>query len=318
MPASQEQQWSSEEDAIIRTLVKQGLQLKQMPPHLPKRTLRGISCHVYALGLKSGNPRIKHSKNEMFWEMPNALNTYYAGLLAADGSVGGCRAILQWTCHKQDRWIMDRFVTDTKFTGHIVESLKKSPASDHMATHCRIAISACQKWNADLARNFNVIPQKAYRLRPPNISTDFLRCCYLIGYTDGDGCIHPGKNGMPQFQYVSASLSIITWIREFVESHFPFKIKQKTTKVRSFADGNYHSYTTYGMTAVKLFEFLRQIDVPRFPRKWDNPEFLAVAQTYRERWPEFFTPDKEVRFDSAGMFVAPILVETPKIEPIYP
>lgn len=307
MSASPEQQWSPEEDNIIRSLVKQGRQLKEMPPYLLKRTLRGIQCRVYTLGLKSGQPRTKHSKDELFWETPNPLNSYYAGLLAADGSIATARAALQWVCEKTDKAAMEKLVIATRFTGQIEESLKKSPCSENISTHCRLSFSACQKWNADLARNFNVIPQKAHRLAPPAFSSDFLACCYLIGYTDGDGCINVGKPKgvleMPALCYVSASLSIIEWIQSFVEAHFPFSRSGRRSNIRSSSERTYHHYRINGMNAIKLFDFLRRIDVPKFDRKWSNPAFLALVDTYKQRWPEYFAPDKELAFNEAGNIV---------------
>lgn len=302
MPTSPDRHWSPEEDSVIRSLVKVGSQLKDMPPHLPKRTLRGIQCRVYTLGLKSGQPRTKHSKDEAFWETPNPLNSYYAGLMAADGSVGGYREVLQWTCESADISSMAAFIRATRFTGRMKETLIHHPAGN-TSIHCRVFVSACQKWNADLARNFSVVPQKAHRLAPPAFSNDLLACCYLIGYTDGDGCVHACKTGMPQIQYVSASRAIIEWIQHFIDLHFPFKIRDTTTKIRSSSANTYHHLHIYGMVAIKLFDFLRRIDVPHFARKWDNPAFLTLVKTYRQKWPAFFAPDKELAFDPDGNIV---------------
>ncbi len=317
MSASPDKQWSPEEDNVIRALVLQGTQLKDMPPSLPKRSLRAIQCRVYGLGLKSGQPRTKHSKNEAFWAVPTPFNTYYAGLLAADGSVGGYREVLQWTCESADRDSMRRLIEATHFTGKITESVKRH-ATGNTSIHCRVFFSACQRWNADLARNFNIVPQKAYRLAPPAFSSDYLACCYLIGYTDGDGCIAIGKRenlpDAPVISYTSASRAILEWIQQFVETRFPFSVRAKREKhIGSSAEGSYHHYYVYGIAAIKLFDFLRRIDVPHFPRKWDNPAFLALVETYKAKWPEFFASDKELAFDPAGNIVfastlPPILV----------
>lgn len=300
MSASPEQQWSPEEDNTIRFLVQQAYQLKQMPPFLSRRTLRAIQCRVYTLGLKSGQPRQKHTKDEAFWEVPNPLNSYYAGLLAADGSVGGYREVVQWVCEKTDRAAMEGLLTASRFTGGITESPRKSPRSDNVSIHCRLLFCACQKWNVDLARNFNVVPQKTHRLAPPTFGSDLLACCYLTGYTDGDGCVHAGKHGWPALCYTSASRAILEWIQSFVETHFPFQIKRKPQLIRSSAGGTYHHYRVNGMVAIKLFLFLRQLPVPKFPRKWDNPAFLAIVEQYRQKWPAYFAPDKELAFDVNG------------------
>ncbi len=325
MPASPDRQWSTEEDNLIRSLVLQGTQLKDMPPSLPKRTLRAIQCRVYTLGLKSGRPRTRHSKNETFWETPNTLNSYYAGLMAADGSVGGYREVLQWTCESADRSSMEAFIRATRFTGRMTETLMHHPAGN-TSIHCRVFVSACQKWNADLARNFNVVPQKVHRLAPPTFQSDLLACCYLIGYTDGDGCISILKSNtdspMPVLSYTSASKDIVQWVRDFVDLKFPFSNRRnpKRAVIGSSPEQSYHHCRIYGLQAIKLFDFLRRIDVPHFARKWDNPAFLALVETYRQKWPEFFASDKELAFDPAGniVFAASLPPQIALPAPIYP
>lgn len=323
MSASLETQWTLEEDSIIRRCLAEGMQIKQALPLLPKRRIRGLYSRVYTLGLQSGQPRTKHSKDETFWETPNSLNSYYAGLIAADGSVGGYREVLQWTCESADRSSMQGLIVASKFTGQITESVKHH-ATGNSSIHCRMLVSACQKWNADLARNFNIVPQKSHRLAPPIFTNDLLACCYLIGYTDGDGCISIGKPKgapeMPVFCYTSASRAILEWLQSFVESRFPFSRAGRPNSIATSHNGNYHHYRVAGMVAIKLFDFLRRIDVPHFARKWDNPAFLALVETYRQKWPEFFAPDKELAFDPAGniVFASTFTAQSTPTPPISP
>lgn len=308
MPASKEQQWTPEEDNLIRDLVKQGMQLKDMPSHLPRRSRRAIECRVYNLGLKSGQPRLKYSKDESFWETPNMINCYYAGLAAADMSIQTTgRYMLLWECHSEDEQYMHEFIKRCKYTGTLFNTLDKSPRSSNIALHSQLRIGACQKWATDLARNFHIVPDKAYRLRPPEVSSDLLRCCFLIGYTDGDGCIHVNKNNIAHLHYVSASLDIIQWIREFADQCFPYRMRDRRRKVISSLASTYHNCNIYGIQAVKIFEFLRKIDVPRFARKWDSPAFLALCDQYHNKWPEMFVPEMEPSFDSSGNLVIPAL-----------
>lgn len=303
MPASKEQQWKPEEDNLLRSFVRQGLQLKQMVGLVPNRSRRAIECRAYILGLKSGQPRTKHSKDETFWSVPNILNSYYAGLAAADMSLGKERSTLAWACHIDDELYMETFAQNCGFTGKIVRINKKSPRSDNVSIHSTLRISACQFWNEDLAKNFNVIPNKVHRLQPPNIQSDLLKCSYLIGYTDGDGCIHASKKGTPLIRYASASQDIIEWIRSFVDSKFNFQVRPRKHRITSSAQNTYHSCNIYGMQAVKMFELLRTIDVPMFKRKWESPAFLTLVDQYKEKFPRFFAPDMELSFDETGSIV---------------
>lgn len=163
-----------------------------------------------------------------------------------------------------------------------------------------------------MARNFNLTPQKTYRLGPPPLGNDLLLCCYLIGYIDGDGCIYPNPQVGPQINFVSASPHIIHWVQRFIEAHFNFQVKLKPRKVRTSTNGRHHHYSIYGMTAAKFIDFMRKIDVPRFTRKWDQPEILAMIDGYRKKWPHLWTPENELSFDAGGNIVRG------KIAPVVP
>lgn len=213
------------------------------------------------------------------------------------------RFALSWQCHVKDEGAMLRFIKEARYTGKTFYVTEKSPYSENTAVHSCLRVSACQKWAKDLERNFNIVSNKTHRLRPPNLHSDFLKCCYIVGLFDGDGAVSHARLDMAHIAYGSASKDIVQWVYEFIESRFPFKMKKKTTKVKEMLDGRYYHYSLYGMSAVKFFDFVRRLDIPRFARKWDNPAFLALVETYRQKWPEFFSPDKELAFDPAGNIV---------------
>lgn len=296
MPASTEQQWKPEEDNLLRQSIKT-TSLKDL--QIGGRTRRAIESRACLLGLKSATPKIKHSKDESFWSVPNALNSYYAGYLAADGCVHDQCYSVSWAAQQDDRCALEAFKAAVRFTGDIKCAAKVTP-SGGISQMCTIRVANCKRWMADLATNFSVIPRKSRRLAPPNVTTDFLRCCYLIGYIDGDGCIHADNRGQAQIRFVSASRDIIAWLQWFIESRFPFQMRAKPKHITTSANGAYHHYSVYGMTAIKLFEFLRHIDVPKLARKWESPTFLAAVATYRQDYPGYFTSDKEPRFDGSG------------------
>lgn len=303
MPASKEQQWTVEEENLIRALINKGVMLKDMEPYFARRKRRGIEEHVYKMGLKSPNPRTKHSKDEAFWEVPNPINSYFAGILGADGCIHPQNNSISWVCEKTDREALLRFVESTKFTGKIRCFDKQTPNGSRVAVHCGLHVSACQKWSSDLAKVFNVTPQKAHRLAPPVLANDYLMACWLIGYTDGDGCIHIANTGLPMIRYTSASHHLISWIQTFVETRFPVQMRKKSTKIQISTNGTYASYCVNGLRAIKLFELLRSIDIPKFDRKWNHPRFLETAARYRREYPEFFTPEYELAFDPSGKIV---------------
>lgn len=313
MPASKEQLWKPEEDQIIRDLVKNQYRIMDMGIFLPNRTQRALYCRIYELGLKSGSPRTKYSKNETFWEIPNAINCYYAGWIAADGSIDNEKHTLRLSCEKSDEPSLYRFMKESEYDGKIFNTLKKSPSSDYISIHSTLAIGACQKWNEDLKRVFNLFQNKTYRLAPPNLGNDYLMCCYLAGLLDGDGALSSAQSTqMIHIAYGSASRLIVEWVQKFVDEKFPFRAKNNERAiVKNKLDGRYFHYSIYGVKAAKLIELFRTLPIPRFVRKWDNPTLLTLIDSYHKRFPSFFTSDQQLAFDSSGKIVFANTLSTP-------
>lgn len=311
MPASKDQQWKPEEDNLLKKLINEKYSLKKIAEFFSNRSRRAIENRTYVLGLKSGTPRTKHTKNEDFWNIPNPLNCYYAGLAAADMCVQKNRSLLQWQCHIDDVVYMKNFIRDTKFTGKEFYVKNKSPKSDNISIHACLRVNS-KKWKEDLAKNFNIVPEKTYRLRPPTFSSDYLTCCYIIGLLDGDGAISWSKSTRtPHIAYGSASKDIVYWFQNFVESKFPFGVRKLKEKNITVAENNsYYRYNIYGLRAIKFIEFLRVIDVPHFSRKWDNPEILIIIEEYKNKFPEFFTPEQSLRFDINKNIVLPNYIDS--------
>lgn len=322
MPASKELRWTPKEDSLLRSLIDKGISLKDMPPYFQRRGRRGIESRTYNLGLKSGTPRTIHSKDESFWSIPNPTNCYYAGMVAADGSLNSEQHTFSWTAAKADEEHLLRFIQTVKFTGEISRTIKKSPSSDTICYHSAVRISAAQKWLEDLKKNFDLFQNKTHRLRPPPLGNDYLMSCYLIGLLDGDGAISFSRESkIVNISYGSASKDIVDWVREFVDKRFPFYIRKKPPAiVKELLDGRYYHTSIYGLKAVKLIELMKTLPVPRYGRKWENPELLSIIEHYRRKWPEYFTPDQEMAFDPSGNIVfAHTLVEaaaSPKTEEI--
>lgn len=305
MAASKDRQWTHEEDSLLRSLVEQKTSTKNMPSHFPKRTLRGIETRVYTLGLKSGTPRTIHSKDELFWDTPNPINCYYAGMVAADGSLNSEKHTFAWTAATADEEHLIKFAATVKYTGKISHVSKKSPSSDTICYHSALRISAAKRWLEDLKRNFDLFQNKTYRLRPPPLGNDYLMSCYLVGLLDGDGSLSFSRElKTVHIAYGSASKDIVQWVREFVDQRFQFAVKKKPPAiVKTLLNGRYYHTSIYGLKAVKFIELMKTLPVPRYSRKWENPELLAIIDRYHQKWPQYFIPDQEMTFDPSGDIV---------------
>ena len=318
MPASKELQWTAEEDRLLRSLIEKKISLKDMPQYFARRGRRGIESRVYNLGLKSGTPRTIHSKNESFWSIPNPVNCYYAGMVAADGSLDSGRHTFSWSSATADEEYLLKFIETVEYTGKISRMTKKSPSSDTICYHSSLRISAAQKWLEDLKLNFDLFQNKTHRLRPPSLGSDYLMSCYLVGLLDGDGAISfSRKDKLVNIAYGSASKDIVHWVREFVDKNFPFSLKNKPPAiVKTKLDGRYYHTSIYGLKAVKLIELMKTLPIPRYARKWENPELLTIIDHYHQRWPQYFALDQKMAFDPMGNIVfAKTLSDMPQLSP---
>lgn len=315
MSASKDRQWAPEEDQLLRTLIEARHFFREMVPFFPKRTQMAIESRARDKGLHSGRPAKKYTKNEAFWEIPNPLNSYYSGLMAADGClVRGTASALMWKCSGDDVEYVTRFIASCGYTGPIQHASIDHPVKG-VVRYPYVRINSCQKWHADMERNFSLTPQKTRRLAPPSLTSDLLLCCYLIGYIDGDGCIYPNRSSFAQVNFTSASLAIIEWVKRFTDKHFNTQVQVRERNIQTPDHGRFHHFSVQGLSAGLMIDFLRRIDVPRFARKWDNPAILALIDGYRAKWPHLFAPENELSFDAAGMIVRGV---QPALAPVIP
>jgi len=285
--------WTKEEDILLVSLLGK-TSFEEMAKWFENRSATSLRNHA-AKKLKLGNSYAyrKHTKNEPFWENPNPLNCYWAGFLAADGYIcekQGHEAVKVALSIKDEKHLK-KFKEDCGYTGIISKRQSRFSNQEHRpyTTLVSLQINACKKWVADMKSNFNLCQCKSKILQGPNLSDDYLKLCFLIGYIDGDGCVSWDKyKKQPTIRFVSSSHTIIEWVKDIVDKNFnvsiiktpkSFNIKRKLTM---------STLAVSGLRAAKLFDALSAIDVPKLDRKWKNPEFLAELALYKQRFPSFF------------------------------
>lgn len=307
-----QKKWTPEEDTRLKEYCANGsLSFREMSV-LFNRSLDSVASHASWLGIGSNyvQPNL-YARNETFWSVPNMINSYYAGIVASDGSVDWERNGWFWALQEKDKCYLEEFAKHSKYTGKIGFQ-EKWGYGKNKSRQNYLHVYGASKWNADLHKNFNIVPIKATRLLPPSLSSDLLRCCFIIGVIDGDGSVC-FTSKTETINITSSSRALIEWIRDFTCAHFDFRAPRsgnRYPRVNEVRDG-YYAFAVNGLKAIKLFDFLRRIDVPHFVRKWNNPAFLTLVETYRQKWPEFFAPDKELAFDPAGNIVFATTLATP-------
>src|SRR6478736_6952159 len=134
-----------------------------------------------------------------------------------------------------------------------------------------------------------MVQNKTYRLEPPELNWE-MSMALLIGYTDGDGCINLNKDHGLSFKWCSCSENMLTWIQDIIDNKmelFQYAIKANYKKRNiNFSTQNCKNFGVTGLQASILFDYLRQINVYKMPRKWDRPEILEFVDQQKQKFPE--------------------------------
>lgn len=285
--------WTKEEDMLLISLLGK-TSFEEMAKQFKSRSATSLRNHA-AKKLKLGNSYAfrKYTKDESFWETPNPLNCYWAGFLAADGYIcekEGHEAVKVGLSVK-DLNHLEKFKNDSQYTGKIEQRQRRFSNNklSPYTTLVSLQINACKKWVADMKYNFNLCQCKSKILQGPNLSDNYLKLCFLIGYIDGDGCIHWDKwKKQPTIRFVSSSHTIIEWVKDIIDKNFNVSIIKTPKSFNIKRKSTMSTLAVSGLRAAKLFDALSAIDVPKLDRKWKNPEFLAELALYKQRFPSFF------------------------------
>ena len=130
------------------------------------KTKSQIKIKSYNLKLNTfyiGNPQLSISRkrlevNHNFFEIPNILNCYYAGLLAADGYVSNNRNLIAINLKLDDKKYLEQFKKYISFSGEIKVQTRKSFGK--FSNHAHLNIFS-YKWKNNLNENFNISNRKS-------------------------------------------------------------------------------------------------------------------------------------------------------------
>lgn len=282
--------WTTEEDNLLRKVSLEGKEYKELCSlYFPDRTALSLQSRASALKIKSKHRYRKNFFKKDFWETPNLINSFWAGVMAADGNIGIVNKkpqSLNWEISVIDECFMDEFIKEIGYTGKKRYWSKKTQKGNISKT-VKVRIHS-QKWVESLAKNFSIVSHKANRIGVPENLTFDQQMAFLIGYTNGDGCICL-SGGNLMLTYTSASKGIIEWIANFANSLFTQE-KKKPRKIRTFFHtGEYYSISISGRSAEQIFVFLSQFEVPVLDRKWKREEVLVFVKQKYEKAPSAFS-----------------------------
>lgn len=304
--------WTTEEESFLKSLMPQKLHIKQISA-IMQRTKGACLGRMNKLGLKTGYRYKKHSHNEQFFNIPNELNSYWAGFTSADSCLklkdkqkdGRTLAVYNLGLSMTDYHHLETLKRDCNYSGEIRKQIKRDKARKPGNEICYMAtfeIGSAHAWFADLKRNFNIEPKKSLRDGPDiNKLTKKQIFCYLTGLIDGDGCItHQFGQKKRQFcdhisiYFRSSSVKMIEWVKKVCEILVPFSFGLRVRKgilinrvTKSKLDNSY-CYSLSGIRAILMFSFLKELNLPKLSRKWDQEGVVKLLEKEKEKYPELF------------------------------
>ena len=212
---------------------------------------------------KSVNSR-KHREyyiNDNFFEIPNLINSYWAGFIAADGNISKDYRQLSFGLASKDKIILENLLKDTN-SNYIIRDYKS-----HGHDCVSITIMSPKICN-DLLLNFNITDNKSLTLIHPNLENELIDA-FIIGYLDGDGSIGLYESKKQKSLQISllGTYSICEWIKYRFSTLYEKEIGTIFHDKRH--NENTFSYTITDKSARFIFEHLYTISVPKLNRKWN-------------------------------------------------
>ena len=174
-------QWSDEELNIL--ISEYGKVKSKVLADKLNRTPASIRWKAQELKIKADRS-ITNKQNELdhnFFEKPNPLNCYIAGLIAADGSINTKRKNV-WFFQKE-KYLVEYIKQSIASTNNIYYRKRKN------TEEYSIQFTSGKLVN-DLKINFGISDNKSKTGLPiPSIKDKNLIACYVAGLIDGDGSI---------------------------------------------------------------------------------------------------------------------------------
>jgi hypothetical protein len=261
------------------------MSFRQIALHFSGRSATSVRKHALVhLGLSNeGFVAHKHTYDQTFFAVPNPINCYVAGFYAADGYIGNnpTTRLLTISLAPQDGHQVETFKRLLNYSGNITVDLR-----EHLG-HCNmhsLRLYSAYQITADLERNFGLTDRKTYRLPAPNLTDPHLQLCYLAGLLDGDGCVHINSQGRVVIRYLSASRTIVDWVKAFIDGMALKTLKRgRHYVVKKEKDSAAYGFTVGGLKALDLITRIQRLKmegVPILDRKWDNPRINAYISDF--------------------------------------
>jgi hypothetical protein len=229
------------------------------------KSKQAVYTKAFRLGLESSQYVNIFAKtlNDNFFSVPNPINCYWAGFIAADGCIG--QNLTTFSISQNELQVLENFKRDIEFSGNI-----KKCNRPHLKNNHYVLTANSKTVVKDLKENFNIVPRKSLILMPPEKLSYYHSLCYIIGLCDGDGsiCFTTNKNKPNQSPIlcfiISGTKDICLWVQ---------KVFDCGGNVKKHSKCNIYYYTIVCRKARNIIYKLRDIEEVahlRLQRKWDK------------------------------------------------
>ena len=258
-------EWTAEEDQILRNLY--GNEPRNVISEALGVSLAAVKSRAQYLGLqgnsgavntkaRSGKGR-KYSFDDDFFSKKSLVACYWAGYLAAVGSIVLQKSTVQISLNKEVKKHLEQFQDVSCHTG-VIHELK----NDKLL----LQFHSASKWIKDLNQNFGITSQKS-NLQPPFKLSEKESLAFIVGYIDGKGLFRHKEQKFGFEMEIKGSQGLLLWIKSWFDKWYPPLSKKvlDTVKVRKFL----FKYEIQGVRVKYIIEKLLSLKLPRLANKWN-------------------------------------------------
>lgn len=260
-------QWTADEYAVLDANYGR-MKLRSVAALLPGRTVAAIRTRAQMRGLRADRSVTNKQLpgwDEGYFSQPNEENSYWAGLLAADGSINRTAVAL----YQADEAVVRLFKDTVAYPGALTcRHRSRVPTTEYSVS------MTSPRMVADLAKNYNIVPAKSLTLLAPKQLSRDCALSFLVGLIDGDGsiCVKSSKNGS---RYLSVTCtcteSVANWMKEV--------LGHGNVHRRMDCQSGIWRYQASHTSGIRVAEQLWRHEPTkclRFSRKWDKvDQFIA-------------------------------------------
>ena len=235
--------------------------------YMIEKTLKkyGVKKRTYIEAKQLGR---KYKCDDDFFKIPNSNMAYILGLLASDGSISKKENLIAIQLEEKDREILEKIQQITKNTRPIEEYIRME--TQH--TICSFRVWS-KSWKDSLA-HYGIIPEKTFKLKPPEFLPKEYIIDYIRGYFDGDGSIYKvDSQNRVFFEIDGASKEEIDWIYDKLVNQYHILLNKKSIDTKSNGTIIYKIKIGNKKELLKLYHLLydnKELFMQRKKDKFEN------------------------------------------------